>query len=446
MVNIIESRPERPDAMVWVVAALYQVLALLLLPLVIARFLLLSRKSPSYRTGLGARFGLAPKGNRGGAWIFAASLGELRAVSPLVRELSRHGVPVRLTQNTAEGLDEANRLFGADPKIAIHFAPLDFVPFVWLFLRKTKPEIGVVVESELWPGYLLTAWLTRIPMFQVNGNLLDRTIERDSRIMGGVRLRLLRLYTLITTKTDGYVERYLRAGVAGERIGRVGELKFDQEKNQDQIASGTKAKKGWSPTNPVFLIASSVEAEEQDLADCVFGLLQQNKDIRVVWAPRSPQTFDDVASRLGDVAVRRSEVLDEALVGEIPRDVRVLLADSIGEMSFNYELSDLVFVGASLVDRGGHTPVEPLSVGRPVLMGPSIFGVTYPAIEARDAGALRIVNDIDDLTDSVLQLVERAQDLKDMKDQARAFAADHLGAAERTMTYLKPFLADRSND
>jgi len=434
-----ETRPGRPDAGVWVVAAFYQLLALLILPLVLVRFLLLSRKSPAYRTGFAARLGHAPRGLSGGAWIFAASLGELRAVSPLVRELRARGVTVRLTQNTAEGLREAHRLFGQDTGILVHYAPLDLMPFVWLFLKRARPAVGIVVESELWPGYLLTAWLLGVPMVQVNGNLLDRSIDRDRRILGGVRLKLLRLYTLVTTKTDEYVGRYLRAGVDEARVHRVGELKFDQETNPNHVEMGAAARRSWAGDAPVFLIASSIDIEEDQLSEVVASLLDADPVLRIVWAPRSPQTFDAVAERLGTRAARRSVVLDDTLQGEIPSGARVLLADAIGEMSFNYELSDLVFVGASLVDRGGHTPVEPLSVGRPVLMGSSIFGVIYPTLEAQAAGALRIVQDAGELRETAADLLSTPAELDAMRAKARAFAADHVGAAARTMTLLKEF-------
>jgi len=415
----------------------YQIILHLLLPVALAMVVWRSRREPLYRAFLHHRFGFGPVGARGAVWVFAASLGETRAVSPLISELLLAGCHVCLTHSSPAGLAEGRRLF-RDDRITHRYVPLDLFWCVWLFLVRLRPTCGLVVESEFWPGQLLLARRLGIPMVQVNGNLLNRTIERDIKRFFGLRLALFQQFAAILTKTTRYRDRYLRIGVAPDRIACPGELKFDQPVPAPQVEAGLALRKLWAGNLPVFLIASSVADEEPDLLRLVARLAP---GARIVWAPRSPQRFDAVAAQLsaaGHTVARRSQVLADDLSGTT--GATALVGDSLGEMAFYYALADLVFVGASLVAHGGHNIVEPLSQGRPVVMGPSIFGITFPAEDAIAAGALRLAPDAEALGDLVDDLLGDPAALAAFSEQAQGFAARYTGAARRSRQCLAPLL------
>jgi 3-deoxy-D-manno-octulosonic-acid transferase len=438
-----KARRTRP---LWPVYALYQVAAHLLLPVAMAVFLLRSRREPLYRAHLGERFGGLAATAHGAVWVFAASLGETRAASPVIERLLAEGHTVLLTHSSPAGRIEGKRLFGgaiAAGRVVQGYVPLDLFWAVGRFLGRNRPSLGLIVESETWPGLLMEARRRHIPMLQINGNLTDATVARDLGGPGAVRLWFLRLYALILTKSEPLRRNYLAAGVAEDRIVIVGELKFDQSRDEAQIAAAKALRPSISPERPAFMIASSVEDEEPALDRLVAHLLALPHPPLVIWVPRSPQRFDAVADRLeakGLRTVRRSRVIDAAFIGTIPPDAQVLVGDSLGEMSFYYGLSDLVFVGASLTDHGGHNIIEPLAQGRPVVMGPSIYGIRYPAEEAAADGAFESLPDIDALIARTTELLSDPAALAAMSARAATFHDRHTGAADRTMAALAPYL------
>lgn len=429
---------------------LYQVIAHFLAPLLVALALLRSRREPMYRRRLHERFGFSRKARPKSVWVFAASLGETRAVSPLLRDLLDRGLDVLLTHSSPAGLLEGQRLFGpeiASGRIMQCYGPLDLALAVRVFLGRHKPRIGLIVESEVWPAQLMGAARCGIPMVIVNGNFTQRAFDRDRRGIGRLRLGFFRAFALALTKSPAHVARYVAAGIPPERVYDVGELKFDLPVNHTQIAAAHKVCAALAAGRRVFMIASSIEAEEDSLCKILDRLQTELSDPPLVlWVPRSPQRFGAVAQRLRSAGYRvstRSSVLTENFSpskGASPADVQVLVGDSLGEMDFYYALADLVFVGATLTNMGGHNIIEPLAQEKPVVTGPSIYGISFPAEEARAAGALRVLADAGSLGTEIVCLFKNDVAMTEFQRAARGFNAVHRGAARRSADLLWPLL------
>lgn len=424
--------------------AAWQVIGHLLLPFAILFFIARSRKEPLYRKNLHQRFGLGSVGQKGAVWVFATSLGETRAVSPLVRMLLDEGHAVCLTHASPAGLTEGHRLFD-DPRVTHRYVPFDFWWSTWLFLVRLRPAVGLVVEGEYWPGHVQVANWLDIPMLHINGNLNSRSLDR-ARKTGNIRMDILTRFRAITTKSEVNRQRYTAAGVDPARVLVVGELKFDQWIDGTHLETGLRLRAEWSPDRRVFFIASSVAAEEEHLLSLVNRLIALKDAPRIIWAPRSPQRFRAVADKLiqsGIEVARRSEVLDGNALGKLPANADVLVADSIGEMNIWYQMSDLVFVGATLVDMGGHNISEPLALARPVLLGPSIYGITFPAEDADRDGAVRILPDIDAITEEAERLLSNQAELEAFADRANRFSHQHVGATARTLDIIEQVIKAR---
>jgi 3-deoxy-D-manno-octulosonic-acid transferase len=282
-----------------------------------------------------------------------------------------------------------------------------------------------------------------IPMVQINGNLTDATVARDVGTLRAVRFWFMDLFARVLTKSPPLRRNYLAAGVAPDRVEIVGELKFDQARDPAQLAAAATLRPELGGDRPVFMIASSVEDEEPELDRLVEALLALPRPPFVLWVPRSPQRFAAVTDRWSARGVRvatRSATFDKDLRGRVPSDAQMMVGDSLGEMSFYYGLADLVFVGASLNGHGGHNIIEPLAQGRPVVMGPSIFGIRYPAEEAAEAGAFESLPDVAALIARVTDLLSDPAALARMSARAEEFHGRHTGAADRTMAALAPYL------
>lgn len=417
-----------------------QALAHLAIPLVALVLIFRSIKEPNHLRQLSERLGLGPLGPKGAVWIYAASLGETRAASPLIRRIIADGQPVLLTHQSPAGLAEGWRLFPDEPLITHRYIPLDLFWAVRLFLWRARPRLGLVLEIEIWPAMMIEATRAGVPMVMANGNLLERSI-------GGMRwprrhlLALYRLFARVFTRDAAYRDRYLFIGVPADRIDVVGEMKYDQWIEPNHLEQGRLLRQCWKGAERVLLIASSVREEEVPLLAMVRRLLAADHGLRVIWAPRSPQRFDAVAnelSNLGITVIRRSSL--GPTIAEQPVDARVIVGDSTGEMNIWYAMADLVFVGASLVDHGGHNIMEPMALGCPVVMGPSTFGVAFAVEPARSAGAMDSLPDVHKLEDRIVSLLANDTERMAMAVAARRFADAQGGAASRTYAGLRPYL------
>ncbi len=431
----------------WLAYLIYQIALHLLLPLGVFMVFNRSRKEPLYRANLRQRFGFGPQMPKGTIWVFAASLGETRAVSPLIGEFLKHGHKILLTHSSPAGLSEGKRLFSKEisaGQIVQSYVPVDAFWAVRLFLSRARAAMILVVEGELWPAMLFEAHRAKTPIFQVNGNYTDQALTRDKAHFGGVRLAVFQGFTRIITKSDNHVARYRAAGYPADRIDQIGELKFDQAIDPAHILAADDFRASQIPPQKTLFIASSVEGEEEDLTKVVQAVLKQVPDALIIWAPRSPQRFDAVADKMqqaGFQTARRSKILNQSLVGELPNGTQVLIGDSIGEMNFYYQLADLVFVGASLIDHGGHNIIEPLALGKPVVMGPSIYGIEFPAYDAIKAGAFESLPNSTALAKRIVEFFNDPDALAKITTQASTYNHRHIGAAKRSYGILEKYLA-----
>jgi len=426
--------------------AAYQIIAHLALPILLALLVWRARREPLYLANLRHRFGLVPRIAPGAIWVFAASLGETRAVTPLLRELMARGHRIVLSHNAPAGLEEGRRQFGfalAEGQMVQGYMPADLLWAVGIALRRMRPALALVVESEVWPAHIVGCLRARVPVVKVNAHLGERALLRDlGTRLGRLRLFFFQGFAMVLTKTPGHVARYVRAGVDPARIVQVGELKFDLPPRADLIARAAALRPALSGTRGVWMIASSIEAEEEQLHS-VLRVLHDRLSMPplVVWAPRSPQRFDPIAQRLtrdGWRIARRSTLFDAALQGTPPPDLDILLADSLGEMDFSYALADVVFVGATLADMGGHNVNEPLAHERPVVTGPSVFSIPSPADEATACGAMQVCADAEALADTLVALFSDATALAAFRTRTKGLTAHHLGAAVRSADALIP--------
>jgi 3-deoxy-D-manno-octulosonic-acid transferase len=431
-------KPRHPVSM-WLHYGALQLLMHVLLPFGLILLAYRGIREPAHLRGIAERFGFGPIGPKGAVWVYAASLGETRAASALIKRLRAEGHAVLLCHLSPAGLAEGWRLFPHDPGITHRYMPVDLFWAVRFFLRRANPVLGIVLEIEIWPAMLLEARRAAVPMVLANGNLLENSMSRQK----GLRKHLMRLYAEfahIFTRDAGYRDRYLRAGVAPARISVVGELKYDQWIEPQHPLWGGALRDRWGAKR-ILMIASSVKDEEPALIAMVQALLGVDPGLGVLWVPRSPQRFGPLGELVdaGFAPVYRS-MLGPRMEGQFAPDARVVLGDSIGEMNAYYAMADLVFVGASLVDHGGHNIMEPMAMGKPVVMGPSIFGIAFAAIPAAEAGAFESLPDAAALQMRIMELFSNPAALQEMAQRATDFAADKTGAADRTIKGLKSFL------
>jgi 3-deoxy-D-manno-octulosonic-acid transferase len=392
-----------------------------------------------YRRGLGERFGFLPprlrRGSKPSIWVHAVSVGEVLAVSELIRRLRQdypeHNVVVSTTTDTGQKI--AGNRFG--PENVFYF-PFDFKSSAERYFEALRPELIVVAETEFWPNFLRVAKLHRVRVAVVNARISDRSFPGYRR-WRFLLAHVLRNIDLFLTQTAEDARRLTEIGAPAQRIFVGGNLKFDVPATAaapfvNQLRSALKS----SGAGPVLVCGSTVDGEESPLLNTFKAVLDQFPCAVLLLAPRHPERFEQVANLLeeaGVVFTKRSAWKSEPMSG------RVLLVDSIGELASLYSLADIAFVGGSLVPRGGHSILEPAQHGVAILVGPHTENFRDIVEMFRRNDAVRIV-DCSRFSYAVMSLLSSENDRRALGRRAFDTFQSQRGATELTIAKIRELL------
>jgi 3-deoxy-D-manno-octulosonic-acid transferase len=404
------------------------------LPFVLVYLWWRGRKDRLYAQHLAERFGRYREGMPGAIWVHAVSLGELRSAVPLVRALLNREERVVITLFTPAGRREAERVFAAEiaaGQLAAVWVPVETSWAYAGFFRSFRPRLGLVMEIEIWPRMIFATRKAGIPLYMCNAQYPTDSMARDAR--WGVRPALMRGFAGAFAKSDLQAGRFGSVGV--KNITVTGELRFDQPIPPGHLAAAAALRPSLGPRR-VIAFASVTEPEEAMFLAAAQEILSVRTPPIILFIPRAPERFDAVAkamSEKGMLYTRRSQRLDRKLVPLSLAPMDVLLGDSLGEMYFYLALADRVVVGGGFQPKGSHNIIEPLALKKPVLVGPQIQTIEYPAVEALAAGvchqtsADRLVADVLTWPDPPAEAIT-------------AFVDAHSGATARTMAAIAPLL------
>ena len=414
--------------------SLYRLALLLAAPLIPLRLLWRGRRERGYGQHWGERLAFSRFPQTSALWIHAVSVGEMRAAQPLVAALraAHPDTPLLLTCMTPTGRATAESLYGDFAHIV--YLPYDYAWLVRRFLRHTRPRVGILMETELWPNLIHAAARESVALVLANARLSARSARGYARLPALTRACLARV-NVVAAQSEADAERLRALGAGFTQV--VGNLKFDISPPADQLELGEAWRRRWGQ-RPVLLAASTREGEEAPLLRAFAEMAPA--DVLLVLVPRHPQRFDEVAGLVEAAGLsyqRRSDING----AELNPHTRVLLGDSLGELFAYYAACDVAFVGGSLMPLGGQNLIEAASVGRPVLLGPHTFNFEEATRLAIEAGAALRVNDADALLDSALKLLNDASARTSMGEAGLAFAARHRGAAGRIAALIAPLVA-----
>ena len=409
------------QALVWM---LYASLLWLATPAYLLRLWRRGRTEPGYRGQLGERLGFyaGQVPTSGVVWLHAVSLGETRAAVPLINALrvARPGMRLLLTHGTATGRAAGAKLLAEGDWQA--WLPYDTPGAVRRFLRQFQPDVGILMETELWPTLMREAQRAGLPMVMANARLSERSARRGERLAALLHPAAQRL-SLVLAQTVDDARRLRDAGAP--RVVVAGNLKFDMTPPAKLTALGLQWRR--SLKRPVVLAASTREGEEGGLLAA--WAAQPAPRPLLLLVPRHPQRFDEVAALVrqqGLALRRRSEwrVEPTPLAGQAD----VWLGDSMGEMAAYYACADVALLGGSFAPLGGQNLIEAAACGCPVVMGPHTFNFEQASKQSLAAGAAKRVADVDAGVRAAVALANDPQ-RNDWVDKALGFANAHRGAA-----------------
>ena len=392
-----------------------------------------ARKGKEDRKRLRERYGIAsaePDG-RVCVWVHAASLGETRAVLPLVRRLVDMQFQVVFTTVTVAAASIAALEL---PKGAVHqFASLDLRPFVARFLKHWQPALALFVESELWPTTMLELRRRNIAQILVNARMSERTFSRW-RKNERISHTLFENVSLCISQTEEDATRFRDLGFPS--VINSGNLKFDAELPEVESLDLSRVQTAIG-RRPVWLAASTHDREELIVGKAHRNLKQYFPNVLTIIAPRHPDRAPEILKQLGELGLSVSQRSRNALPQ--PND-DIYLADSIGELALFYSVVPCSLIGGSLVPHGGQNPIEPARLGSAVLHGPNVanFANIYETLAAQ--GGCVCVRNSEELVRRIAELLNDPQRVAKMTKAASAALEQYSGALDRTHRALLPYL------
>jgi 3-deoxy-D-manno-octulosonic-acid transferase len=397
-----------------------------------------------YREGLLERLGrvrfLEDKGDRPLIWVHAVSVGEVLAVTRLVKTLDsvlpEYFVAISTTTRTGQAL--ARERFGRN---RVFYCPLDLPWAVRAYLNAFEPRLLILAETEFWPNLLNGCFRRGIPVAVVNARISDHSWPRYKLVRFLFRPLLERLSRVLAQSgTDA--ERLKAIGCQPDRVTVAGNLKFDVRAAAE--ADATRLLKILVPDLRLIVAGSTLEGEESALLQAWPRLLEADPQLAMVLAPRHPERFAAVAALLdssGVSWVKRSDWKSNSPAPPKPlRPGEIVLLDTIGELASVYSLASVAFVGGSLFPTGGHNPLEPAQFGVPIVIGPHYanFRAITEDLIARDA--LRIATK-EDLAKTLVELLRDSAAATAMGERARQVFNQQAGATQRCVAALRELLS-----
>jgi len=415
----------------------YTLLYYLLLPVVFARLLWRARKAPLYRKRWGERLGFfkAPE-QTGGLWLHSVSVGETIAAAPLIKQIQQcyPDLPITITTMTPTGSERVRALFG--DSVFHVYVPYDTPSAVRRFLKKVRPRLALIMETELWPNLIHQCSRQQVPVLIANARLSARS-ARGYGLFPTLTKDMLGKVDCIAAQNQADGQRFVALGLAPKKLQVTGSVKFDIQVPSELLADAQQLRSQWGDERPVWVAASTHQGEDEPVLKAFKQLLQHCPRALLVLVPRHPERFADVAqlcrSQGFDVAVRSQQQ-------PVSPDTQVLLADTMGELMLFYAASDIAFVGGSLVPTGGHNFLEPAALGVPVLAGPHDFNFTEISQLLVAAGGMRQLESAEQLAAEVKRLMDHPDERQIMGEAARLVVQNNGGAQQRLFELVERYL------
>jgi 3-deoxy-D-manno-octulosonic-acid transferase len=400
------------------------------------------------RLGWGVRFkdfhaSDSPNAQSPVIWVHAVSVGEVLAVSRLVKTLDAalhdHFIAISTTTRTGQAL--ARERFGAN---RVFYCPLDVPWAVRAYLNALQPRLLILAETEFWPNLLSGCFRRKIPVAVINARISDRSWPRYRRL-GRLWQPFLSRLTRVLAQSQTDADRLKAIGCLPERVTVAGNLKFDVRAAWESDA--TRLLKRLAGGLRLVVAGSTLEGEEAALLAVWPQLLAADPQLAMVLAVRHPERFAAVAALLdqsGIPWVKRSswQAKPEAAL-EALRPGQIVLLDTIGELASVYSLASVAFVGGSLVPAGGHNPLEPAQFGVPVVMGPHY--ANFRAItEALLSHQALCIATKEELAATLIELLNDSHTAQAMGERARQVFEQQAGATERCVQAVRQLIAAES--
>ncbi|MGH7740091.1 MAG: 3-deoxy-D-manno-octulosonic acid transferase [bacterium] len=366
-------------------------------------------------------------------WLHAASAGEVNAILPFARVLKEKTPTMKLILTTTS---ETGKKLALDKKAAdeVFLAPLDMTRPLRRAFQAFRPEAVLVAETEIWPNWLFRAVRNQVPVLLINGRISDKSFPtyRKLKFLFGPALRC---FNQCLVQTEGDRDKLIELGLPEKRIQVAGQMKYDLEAPTDEGAREWGAALGVQKGDELAAFGSLRDGEEDLWAAEIPGLLERHPRLKIFLAPRHVKNAETYQAKLFAVKVE-SVLRSRVFKGQA---FRVLVMDTVGELSLAYHLSRVAFVGGTLVPIGGHNLMEPALSSVPVLFGPYTRNVSEAGEALKVQGGGFQASNVRELTEWLEKLLDPKRS-QNAGEKARRAVEALRGATEKNLKVVEAYL------
>lgn len=389
------------------------------------------------------RFGVLPKKLElnNPIWIHAVSVGEAILTKGILDGLKATFPNKKFVISTVTPTgNKIIQSFAAQDDF-VTYLPLDFSFIVQKVINRINPSLFIIAETEIWPNLITCLKSKNIPIIVVNARISGRSFKKYLKIKFLLK-PILDKISLFCAQTARDGEKLIRLGLTQEKLQVTGNMKFDIKdfKGLNPGSSGLKNKLGLRAEDRIFIAGSTHPGEEEIIIGIYKNLLTEFTDLKLIVAPRHPQRSEDVkriASDFGFRSIFTSSLADKCEAC-IPKSIFVV--DVIGQLIDLYNIADIVFVGGSLIKKGGHNILEPASLSKPIIFGPNMFNFRDIADLYLENKACVLAHNEVELELAVRDLLANPQKADNLGLKARALILENQGATGRNLELIKHFV------
>ncbi|MDD5155240.1 MAG: 3-deoxy-D-manno-octulosonic acid transferase [Candidatus Omnitrophica bacterium] len=394
-----------------------------------------------FHRGFTQRLGFLPKDlelKGRPVWIHAVSVGEVMAVRTLLEELRKTYPGKRFVISTVTPTGNKIARNIAANRDTVIYLPLDLSFIVRGVIEKINPSVFILAETELWPNLVSCLYEKRIPVIVVNARISDASFKKYMafRFLFKNMLNEIEVFCVQSVRD---AERLIRMGVRKDKVRVTGNMKFDLKVSLVlKNAADLKLKLGISPGDKFFVCGSTHPGEEGIILAAYKKLLAVSPALRLLIAPRHPERSAELEKLIRSAGFEATRTSKITVRPNASGDAKtVLILDSVGELLSIYSIADIVFVGGSLVKKGGHNILEPAMLGQPVLFGPYMFNFRDIAQLFLERGAALLVKDTEQLYSGVKYLLDNPYTIPSFAQKAKELLAVNQGATGKNAAIIK---------
>ena len=421
---------------------LYNLLTLIISPILLAAL----GVNKKYRTGIRQRLGFIPQNIRSALngsrpiWLHAVSVGEVTASIPIIKKIKEEHPHLKLLVSTITATGNYTARQKVPEADCVMYFPYDYFFVVDRVIGIINPCIFIHTETEIWPNFLWALERRSIPSVIVNGRISSHSCRRY-KLFGFFFRKVFNKVSVFGMQSSIDYERVLTIGADPRRVLLTGNMKFDQKISDLTHEEKVKRLEEFNlrPGNEIMIAGSTHAGEEAIVLDVFQQLLKEKPRLLLILAPRHPERCQEVERMVrerGFTLIRRTQITKH----DSSQCAQVILLDTIGDLSLTYGIGDIIFVGGSLVNIGGHNILEPLVYGKPVVFGPYMQNFSEIAESLMESKAGIMVRNGEELLLQAKRLLGNKAEAQALGQKGFQVIKQHQGATDKNMKIISRFI------